>query len=91
MFSLPQPALPQSECDSGERLSVLDVAEPAAVLDPLLRFLYPVPDPEVSTLDINLMAERERERVKNREEIIHMLLYNIIYIVAICKNLKSCA
>ena len=51
MFSLPQPALPQPECDSDERLSVLDVAEPAAVLDPLLRFLYPVPDPEVSTLD----------------------------------------
>ena len=46
MFSLPQP-----ECDTPERLPVLDVAEPAAVLDPLLRFLYPVPDPEVSTLD----------------------------------------
>ncbi|KAI9467305.1 hypothetical protein BJY52DRAFT_61975 [Lactarius psammicola] len=47
MFSLPQP-----ECDTNERLPVLDVAEPAAVLDPLLRFLYPVPDPEVSTLDM---------------------------------------
>ncbi|KAH9030124.1 hypothetical protein EDB85DRAFT_1454599 [Lactarius pseudohatsudake] len=47
MFSLPQP-----ECDTAERLPVLDVAEPAAVLDPLLRFLYPVPDPELPTLDM---------------------------------------
>ena len=48
MFSLPQP-----ECgEAAERLPVLDAAEPAAVLEPLLRFLYPVPDPEVSTLDM---------------------------------------
>ena len=47
MFSLPQP-----ESDTTERLPILDVSEPAAVLDPLLRFLYPVPDPEVSTLDM---------------------------------------
>lgn len=51
MFSLPQPKS-QPGCDADERLPVLDVAEPAAVLDPLLRFLYPVPDPEVSTLDM---------------------------------------
>jgi len=51
MFSLPQP-----ECDSDERSPVLDVAESATVLDPLLRFLYPVPDPEVPTLDMLVLV-----------------------------------
>ena len=46
MFSLPQP-----ECTGDESVPVLDVAEPSAILHPLLRFLYPVPDPEVPTLD----------------------------------------
>jgi BTB/POZ domain len=46
MFSLPQP-----KCTTDDLLPVLDVAEPSAVLDPFLRFLYPVPDPEVPTLD----------------------------------------
>jgi BTB/POZ domain len=46
MFSLPQP-----KCIIDEALPVLNVAESSAILDPLLRFLYPLPDPEVSTLD----------------------------------------
>lgn len=46
MFSLPQP-----KGTPDDRVPVLDVAEPSAILDPLLRFLYPVPDPEVPTLD----------------------------------------
>lgn len=46
MFSLPQP-----ECTADDNVPVLDVAEPSAILHPLLRFLYPVPDPEVPTLD----------------------------------------
>jgi len=46
MFSLPQP-----KCTTDDPVPVLDVAEPSAVLDPFLRFLYPVPDPEVPTLD----------------------------------------
>lgn len=46
MFSLPQP-----ECAADDGVPVLDVAEPSAILHPLLRFLYPVPDPEVPTLD----------------------------------------
>ncbi|KAI9508150.1 hypothetical protein F5148DRAFT_1275908 [Russula earlei] len=46
MFSLPQP-----KCTADDRIPALDLAEPSAVLDPLLRFLYPVPDPEVTTLD----------------------------------------
>ncbi|KAF8270960.1 hypothetical protein EI94DRAFT_1569539 [Lactarius quietus] len=52
MFSLPQPVSSQPECDSNGLLPVLNVTEPAAVLDPLLRFLYPVPDPEISSLDM---------------------------------------
>jgi hypothetical protein len=47
MFSLPQP-----KCADEARVPVLDVAEPSVVLDPLLRFLYPVPDPEVPSLDM---------------------------------------
>jgi BTB/POZ domain len=43
--------LPQSKATTNELVPVLNVAEPSAVFDPLLRFLYPVPDPEVSTLD----------------------------------------
>ncbi|KAH9983211.1 hypothetical protein BJV74DRAFT_48095 [Russula compacta] len=46
MFSLPQP-----KCESEDRVHVLEVAESFAILDPLLRFLYPVPDPNVPTLD----------------------------------------
>ncbi|KAI0248804.1 hypothetical protein BJV78DRAFT_1130668 [Lactifluus subvellereus] len=46
MFSLPQP-----KCTTDEAVPVLEVAEPSAILDPLLRFLYPVPDPEVLNLD----------------------------------------
>jgi len=46
VFSLPQP-----QCAAEERVPVLDFAEPSVILDPLLRFLYPVPDPEVTTLD----------------------------------------
>jgi hypothetical protein len=46
MFSLPQP-----KCTADDSVPVLDVSEPSAILHPLLRFLYPVPDPEVSTLD----------------------------------------
>ncbi|KAI0265082.1 hypothetical protein BC834DRAFT_825414 [Gloeopeniophorella convolvens] len=46
MFSLPQPKSAAEEC-----VPILDVAEPSAVLDPLLRFLYPVPDPKVPSLD----------------------------------------
>ncbi|KAI0298820.1 hypothetical protein BC826DRAFT_967181 [Russula brevipes] len=47
LFSLPQP-----KCADEARVPVLDVAEPSVVLDPLLRFLYPVPDPEVPSLDM---------------------------------------
>jgi len=47
LFSLPQP-----ECDADKHVPVLDVPESAAVIDPLLRFLYPVPDPEVANLDL---------------------------------------
>jgi hypothetical protein len=47
MFSLPQP----KSTTTDEPIPVLDVAESSAVFDPLLRFLYPVPDPEVTTLD----------------------------------------
>jgi hypothetical protein len=47
VFSLPQP-----KCATDDPIPVLDVAEPSAILDPFLRFLYPVPDPEVPTLDV---------------------------------------
>jgi len=48
VFSLPQP-----KCENDdEPVPVLDVAETSAILDPFLRFLYPVPDPEVPTLDV---------------------------------------
>jgi hypothetical protein len=46
VFSLPQP-----KCETDDPVPVLDVAEPSAILDPFLRFLYPVPDPVVPTLD----------------------------------------
>lgn len=46
VFSLPQP---KSATD--DPVPVLDVAETSAILDPFLRFLYPVPDPELPTLD----------------------------------------
>jgi hypothetical protein len=48
MFSLPQP---KCTADADDSVPILDVAEPTAILHPLLRFLYPVPDPEVLTLD----------------------------------------
>jgi BTB/POZ domain-containing protein len=46
VFSLPQP-----KCTSNDSIPILDVAEPSVILDPFLRFLYPVPDPEVPNLD----------------------------------------
>src|SRR5258708_27749785 len=46
VFSLPQP-----KCTSNDPIPILDVAEPSVILDPFLRFLYPVPDPEVPNLD----------------------------------------
>ena len=49
MFSLPQPKSTTTTTD--ELIPILDVAESSAIFDPLLRFLYPVPDPAVATLD----------------------------------------
>jgi hypothetical protein len=51
LFSKPCFHYPQSKATTNELVPVLNVAETSAVFDPLLRFLYPVPDPEVPTLD----------------------------------------
>ncbi|KAF9000242.1 hypothetical protein BDQ17DRAFT_1427242 [Cyathus striatus] len=47
MFTLPQPA---GSCAEGKR-PVVPVFETADVLDNLLRFTYPIPDPIISSLD----------------------------------------
>lgn len=45
MFSLPQPLSPNL------KLPTIPCSEPSSVLDPLLRFLYPVQDPSILSLD----------------------------------------
>ncbi|CCM02328.1 uncharacterized protein FIBRA_04420 [Fibroporia radiculosa] len=45
MFTLPQAASPEPE------IPVVDVSESQAVLETLLRFVYPMPDPPIRTLD----------------------------------------
>ncbi|KAF8891841.1 hypothetical protein BD779DRAFT_151993 [Infundibulicybe gibba] len=45
MFSLPQSPAEDS------RLPVISVSESGSILDPILRFLYPIPNPDISSLD----------------------------------------
>lgn len=47
MFTLPQPLSPQANTD----VPVIDLAENTKTVDILLRFIYPIPDPHITTLD----------------------------------------
>src|ERR1700722_12330571 len=47
LFTLPQP-LPYPKAER----AVISVSEPRDTLDLLLRFLYPIPDPEIESLDV---------------------------------------
>jgi hypothetical protein len=49
MFSLPQG--PSTKDDESEKIPIISVSETRAVLEPLLRFVYPVPDPIIVSLD----------------------------------------
>ncbi|KDQ64107.1 hypothetical protein JAAARDRAFT_116612 [Jaapia argillacea MUCL 33604] len=49
MFGLPQPPTYPEDCDNGP--PVVDLAEAANVIEALLRFIYPVPNPIIETLD----------------------------------------
>jgi hypothetical protein len=58
MFSLPQP-----KCTINEPLLILNVAEPFAILEPLLPLLYPAPDPEVPTIDALVAHNVHRDEI----------------------------
>ncbi|RXW25444.1 hypothetical protein EST38_g380 [Candolleomyces aberdarensis] len=49
MFSLPQ--APSTSTDESQKIPIIPVSETRDVLEPLLRFVYPVPDPIITTLD----------------------------------------